>query len=112
MSCKWLLADSCYLKVISSRIVHKALKMEGSYSVATNNRFAFFMDDEDDPGDMMVGQNESKTTKPNNEVLATQKKTEKVVPKGNKEQRPTVQGKKGQGEPGKRREVQCELLCL
>ena len=88
------------------------LAMEGSYSVSTNNRFAFFMDEEDDPGDMVI-QTDSKSPKTITEVSPVQKNTEKVLPKG-KDQKPAVQVKKVPGEStgGKRRETQCELIFM
>ncbi len=110
--CKWLRADNRCCEVISFRIVLDVLAMEGSYSVSTNNRFAFFMDEEDDPGDMVI-QTESKSPKTTTEVSPVQKNTEKALPKG-KDQKPIVQVKKVLGEPagGKRREAQCELVFM
>ena len=86
--------------------------MEDNYSVATNNRFAFFMDEEDDPGDMIL--QESRLTEKSPKKLAvspTQKKSEKPI-KGKDQKVVNQQGKKPQGDNGggKRKEVQCEDL--
>ena len=85
--------------------------MEGSYSVTTNNRFAFFMDDEDDPGDMIV-QPETKVAEKSPKTAETspsQKKNDQLT--RGKDQKPLLQpGKKPQGDvdSGKRRDNQCE----
>lgn len=66
--------------------------MEGSFSVATNNRFAFFMNEEDDPGDILAEE-----SKPKVKELAVQPKDDKS-PKNKKR----IVKEKGQPEPNRK----------
>ena len=53
--------------------------MEQSYSVGTTNRYALFIDEEDDPGDII-----SPAGKPDKDVVTTKLKTTKDVSKQTK----------------------------
>lgn len=86
--------------------------MEDTYSVATNNRFALFMDDEDDPGDEVL----QESRLPDKATVTGKSKTEsnesksdkspKNKKKDTKDKGQTQPGKKAQGEtPGKRKEA-------
>ena len=78
--------------------------MEDTYSVATNNRFALFMDDEDDPGDEVLQESilpdkPTATGKP--KVESTESKPDKS-PKNKKKDTKD----KGQSQPGKKVQVE------
>ena len=86
--------------------------MEDTYSVATNNRFAFFMADEDDSGDFDVQESKTAKEEPSPDVKKTQtdaKKQDKSIKTTNKdvkEKGQAPQTKKAPKEvPGKRKDV-------
>jgi hypothetical protein len=75
--------------------------MEAAFSVATNNRFAFFMDDEDNPGDTVIDEapSQAKPTpvKPRDVVDQQQQKADKS-PKNKKKE---IAKTKGAAQPVK-----------
>lgn len=91
--------------------------MEASFSVSTNNRFAFFMGEEDDPGDMILQQPpEPKNTSEKivAEVSPSQKRNEKNTKQ--RDQKPPAQqqqqpGRKTQGD-GNRRGIAVNIFSV
>ena len=85
--------------------------MDETYSVSTNNRFALFMDEEDDPGDVVLQESKLPEKSPKKvEAAPIQKKTEKVAKiKETKEKPLGQQNKRAQGEVGgKRKDPSCK----
>ena len=84
--------------------------MDETYSVSTNNRFALFMDEEDDPGDVVLQESKLPEKSPKKVEAPIQKKTEKVAKiKETKEKPLGQQNKRSQGEvAGKRKDPSCK----
>lgn len=78
--------------------------MEGSFSVSTNNRFAFFMNEDDDPGDVVLD-----SSKPVAAAVPKPKESPAQQSSGKDEKSPQVKKKegskdKGQAQTGKKPE--------